>query len=32
MELELVEPGLWLSLAPATVQAFADEIARKVNG
>lgn len=31
MELELVEPGLWLSLAPATVQAFADVIARKVN-
>lgn len=30
MELELVEPGLWLSLAPHTVQVFADAIARKV--
>jgi glutathione synthase/RimK-type ligase-like ATP-grasp enzyme len=30
MELELVEPGLWLSLAPDTVQVFADAIARKV--
>lgn len=30
MELELVEPGLWLSLAPATVQAFADAIASKM--
>jgi len=29
MELELVEPGLWLSLAPHSVQLFADAIAKK---
>lgn len=31
MELELVEPGLWLSFAPHSVQLFADAIAKKVN-
>jgi hypothetical protein len=31
MELELVEPGLWLSFTPYSVQLFADAIARKVN-
>jgi len=31
MELELVEPGLWLSLAPQAVQCFADAIIRKMN-
>lgn len=30
MELELVEPGLWLALAPHAVQLFAEAIARKV--
>jgi hypothetical protein len=30
MELELVEPGLWLKLAPHAVEHFADAIARKV--
>lgn len=30
MELELVEPGLWLELAPHAVDLFADAIARKV--
>jgi hypothetical protein len=30
MELELVEPGLWLSFAPHSIQLFADAIARKV--
>lgn len=30
MELELVEPGLWLALAPHAVEHFADAIARKV--
>jgi hypothetical protein len=31
MELELVEPGLWLSLAPQTVRLFADAIAGKMS-
>ncbi|MEO7019492.1 MAG: hypothetical protein ABI234_05020 [Ktedonobacteraceae bacterium] len=31
MELELVEPGLWLALAPHAVQLFADAIARKAS-
>jgi hypothetical protein len=31
MELELVEPYLFLSLAPHTVQLFADAIARKAH-
>lgn len=30
MEVELVEPGLWLFFAPAAVERFADAIARKV--
>ena len=30
MELELIEPALWFSLAPHAVQIFADAIARKV--
>lgn len=31
MELELVEPGLWLASAPHAVQRFADAIVRKFN-
>jgi hypothetical protein len=30
MELELVEPALWFSLAPYAIQLFADAIARKI--
>lgn len=30
MELELVEPALWFSLAPHAIQLFADAIARKI--
>ncbi len=30
MEVELVEPGLWLALAPSAVERFADAIAQKV--
>jgi len=30
MELELVEPALWLSFAPRSLQLFADAIARKM--
>jgi hypothetical protein len=30
MELELVEPALWFSLAPHAIQIFADAIARKI--
>jgi hypothetical protein len=30
MELELVEPALWFSLAPHVIQLFADAIARKI--
>lgn len=32
MELELVEPALWLSFAPHSVQLFADAIAKKAHG
>jgi hypothetical protein len=31
MELELVEPALWFSLAPHAIQLFADAIARKIS-
>ncbi|MEO6887697.1 MAG: hypothetical protein ABI456_01615 [Ktedonobacteraceae bacterium] len=30
MEIELVEPGLWLQLVPSAVERFADAIAKKV--
>lgn len=30
MEVELVEPGLWLPLAPSAVERFADAITKKV--